>query len=140
MVIFNNNPFGLNFQVDYFKACDIIIIGNNLQKRKAQRRCNMTSEKYTIEEIKSIIEPIARKYGVERVYLFGSYARGNATENSDIDFRVDKGSLKGLFALCGLYTEIEEALKMKVDVLTTGSLEDDFLRKIQKEEVLLYAG
>lgn len=100
----------------------------------------MTSEKYTIEEIKSIIEPIARKYGVERVYLFGSYARGNATENSDIDFRVDKGSLKGLFALCGLYTEIEEALKMKVDVLTTGSLEDDFLRKIQKEEVLLYAG
>jgi len=101
---------------------------------------NMTPEKYTIEEIKTIIEPIARKYGVERVYLFGSYARGDVTENSDVDLRVDKGSLKGLFALCGLYTEIEEALKMKVDVLTTGSLEDDFLRKIQKEEVLLYAG
>lgn len=52
---------------------------------------------------------------------------------------MDKGSLKGMFALCGLYTEIEEALQMKVDVLTTGSLEDDFLHKIQKEEVLLYA-
>lgn len=74
-----------------------------------------------------------------RVYLFGSYARGDVTENSDVDLRVDKGSLKGMFALCGLYTEIEEALQMKVDVLTTGSLEDDFLRKIQKEEVLLYA-
>lgn len=100
----------------------------------------MEGKKYTIEEIKTIVEPIARKYGVKRVYLFGSYARGNVTENSDVDLRIDKGSLKGLFALCGLYTEIEEALQMKVDILTTGSLEDEFLRKIQKEEVLLYEG
>ena len=98
----------------------------------------MAAKKYTIEEIKAVVEPIARKYGVERVYLFGSYARGVVNENSDIDLRVDKGSLKGMFALCGLYTEIEEALKIKVDVLTTGSLEDDFLHKIQQEEVLLY--
>lgn len=77
---------------------------------------------------------------LERVYLFGSYARGDATENSDVDLRVDKGSLKGMFALCGLYTEIEEALQMKVDILTTGSLEDAFLHKIQSEEVLLYEG
>jgi predicted nucleotidyltransferase len=98
-----------------------------------------TRKKYTIEEIRAIVKPIARKYGVARVYLFGSYARGDITENSDLDLRVDKGNLKGLFALCGLYTEIEEALQMNVDVLTTGSLEEDFLRKIQKEEVLLYA-
>jgi len=98
----------------------------------------MAGKKYTIEEIKAIVEPIARKYGVERVYLFGSYARGDVNENSDIDLRVDKGTLKGMFALCELYTEIEEALKIKVDVLTTGSLEDEFLHKIQQEEVLLY--
>ena len=98
----------------------------------------MAAKKYTIDEIKAIVDPIARKYGVERVYLFGSYARGDVNENSDIDLRVDKGALKGMFALCGLYTEIEEALKIKVDVLTTGSLEDDFLHKIQQEEVLLY--
>lgn len=100
----------------------------------------MAEKKYTIEEIKAVVEPIARKYGVDRVYLFGSYARGDVTENSDIDLRVDKGSLKGMFALCGLYTEIEEALQTKVDVLTTGSLEEEFLHKIRKEEVLLYGG
>lgn len=100
----------------------------------------MSVKKYLIEEIKAIIRPIARKYGVSRVYLFGSYARGDATENSDVDLRVDKGSLKGMFALCGLYTEIEEALQLKVDILTTGSLEGDFLHKIQNEEVLLYEG
>ena len=77
---------------------------------------------------------------MERVYLFGSYARGDCTENSDIDFRIDKGSLKGMFALCGLYTEIEEALQTRVDVLTTGSLEDEFLHKIRNEEVLIYDG
>ncbi len=98
----------------------------------------MADKKFSIEEIKVIIEPIARKYGVERVYLFGSYARGEATANSDIDLRVDKGSLKGMFALCGLYTEIQKALQIKVDVLTTGSLEEDFLQMIRKEEVLLY--
>lgn len=96
--------------------------------------------KYTLEEIKSIIKPIAKKYGVERVYLFGSYARGDITESSDVDLRIDKGSLKGMFALCELYTEIEEALQLKVDILTTGSLDDNFLRKIQEEEVLVYAG
>jgi uncharacterized protein len=100
----------------------------------------MHAKKYSVEEIKTIVEPIARKYGVEHVYLFGSYARGEATANSDVDLRIDKGSLKGMFALCGLYTEIERALNRKVDVLTTGSLEEDFLREIQREEILLYEG
>jgi hypothetical protein len=45
-----------------------------------------------------------------------------------------------MFALCGFYTEVAEALQMKVDVLTTGSLDDNFLRKIAKDEVMLYAG
>lgn len=100
----------------------------------------MSVKNYTIDEIKTIIEPIAKKYGVASIYLFGSYARGDATENSDVDLRVEKGSLKGMFALCGLYTEIAEALQTEVDVLTTGSFDEDTLRKIKKEEVLLYAG
>ena len=99
----------------------------------------MAVKNYTIDEIKSIVEPIARKYGVASIYLFGSYARGDATENSDVDLRVEKGSLRGMFALCGLYTEISEALHTEVDVLTTGSLDEDTLLKIKKEEVLLYA-
>ena len=45
-----------------------------------------------------------------------------------------------MFALCGFYTEVEEALQMKVDVLTTGSLDDKFLGEIAKDEVMLYEG
>jgi len=100
----------------------------------------MVAARYSIDELKEIIAPIAEKYHISKVYLFGSFARGDYNEQSDIDLRIEKGELKGLFALCGFYTEVEEALQMKVDVLTTGSLEDAFLKKIEKDEVMLYAG
>jgi len=100
----------------------------------------MVAKQYTVEDLKKIIVPIAEKYQISRVYLFGSYARGDNNENSDIDLVIEKGNLKGMFALCGFYTEVSEALRMKVDVLTTGSLDKDFLKAIENEEVLLYAG
>jgi len=57
---------------------------------------------YTIEKIKDVVKPIADKYSVQSVYLFGSYARGDADENSDLDFLVfggDKFKLTNIFAL-----------------------------------------
>ena len=95
---------------------------------------------YTIEELKAIIIPIAKKYGIQKVYLFGSMARGDGDENSDIDLRIEKGALKGLLALGGFYAEISEALQKDVDVVTTGSLDQEFLDEIKEDEVLLYAG
>ena len=94
---------------------------------------------YTIEEIKAIVAPIAAVHDVDRIYLFGSYARGEATAGSDIDLRVDKGRLKGLFALGALYLDLEDALGKHLDLLTTGSLERDFLQNIAKDEILLYS-
>ena len=94
---------------------------------------------YTIEEIKSIVAPIAAAHGVERIYLFGSYARGEATSSSDIDLRVDKGRLKGLFALGALYADLEDGLGKKLDLLTTGSLDQKFLQHISGEEILIYS-
>lgn len=92
---------------------------------------------YSIEEMKRIITPIAQKYGVERIFLFGSRARGDNSSDSDIDLRVDKGKVTG-FAIGGLYEDLAEALQTDLDLLTTGSLEEDFLQRIQPEEVLLY--
>ena len=94
---------------------------------------------YTIEEIKSIVAPIAAIHDVDRIYLFGSYARGEATPSSDIDLRVDKGRLRGRIALGALYADLEDGLGKKLDLLTTGSLDQKFLQHIAKEEVLIYA-
>ena len=98
----------------------------------------MNDKIYTVEEIRALVAPIARKYGVERVYLFGSYARGEATSASDLDFRIDKGQLRGL-AFGGFCSAFSDILNKPVDVVTTKSLDQDFLSRIAKEEVLIYA-
>ena len=104
---------------------------------------------YTISDIRQIIEPIAIKYGLRAVYLFGSYARGTATQASDVDLLVDTAgtSLTGLFALGALYCELEEALKKPIDLITVSSLqqraqmpsEEDFRKIVMNERVELYA-
>lgn len=101
---------------------------------------------YTVDEIQEIIIPIAKKHNISRVYLFGSYARGEANEDSDIDLRIDADKLKNLFALGGLYSDLEEALAKSLDLVTTQALrqnKDDpltrnFIRRMKKDEKLLY--
>ncbi|WP_300685422.1 nucleotidyltransferase family protein [Acutalibacter sp. 1XD8-36] len=98
----------------------------------------VTSKIYSIDEIKAKVAPIAEQYGVARVFLFGSYARGEAKPDSDLDFRIDKGSLRGLIQLGGLYSDLEETFDKNLDLLTTGSLEEKFLNRISNEEILIY--
>ena len=100
----------------------------------------MDDKVYSIEEIKAIAEPIARRYNIGALYLFGSYARGEANAQSDLDFRVDRGNLTDMLELGGLYSDLEEGFQKKLDVLTTQMLSPEFLNRIQPEEVLVYAG
>lgn len=93
---------------------------------------------YTVDEIRRIAGEIAKRHGVERMFLFGSYARGNAKPDSDLDFRIDKGRIHGLFALGGLYADLEDAFGLPVDLLTTDSLDEDFRSEIASEEVQIY--
>ena len=97
----------------------------------------MCDKIYTIDEIKSIAAPIAKQHGVAALYLFGSYARRDMTESSDVDLRIDKGSIRGL-ALAGFLVDLEDALGLKVDLIPTTSLDGQFLSSIQEDEVLLY--
>jgi predicted nucleotidyltransferase len=90
-----------------------------------------------IEKIKETVSHLGAKYGAERIFLFGSYARGEATENSDVDLRIDKGKIRGL-QMGGLLIDIEDSLGVSVDLITTSSLNEKFLSDIKKEEVLLY--
>lgn len=91
-----------------------------------------------IEEIRKSVAKLAKKYGAQRVYLFGSYARGDATEQSDVDLRIDKGSIIGGIALAGLCLDLEEELGKSVDLVTTGGLDERFLQAIRSEERLMY--
>ena len=52
----------------------------------------MSSLVYTIDELRQILTPIAGKYDIQAVYVFGSYARNEATENSDVDVLIQRRS------------------------------------------------
>ena len=98
---------------------------------------------YSVDQIKSIVTPIAQQYGVERMMLFGSYARGDATESSDLDFHVACGEIKDGFTLSGFILDLQDALNKKVDVVTTGAqiwddLDRRFFQRIEAEEVTVY--
>ena len=93
---------------------------------------------YNIEKIRKVASEIAKRHGVERMYLFGSYARGDAMPGSNLNFRIDKGTIRGLFALGGLYADLEDAFGLKIDLVTTDSLDEEFLRQIASEELLIY--
>ncbi|MGX8703532.1 MAG: nucleotidyltransferase family protein, partial [bacterium] len=71
---------------------------------------------YTVEEIKRRVLPIARKYELSAVYLFGSYARGEATSDSDIDLLVDlRGSTVRGLDIGALYNDLRDALEKELD-------------------------
>ncbi len=96
---------------------------------------------YSIDEIKNLITPIAKKHKLKAVYLFGSYARGTADENSDIDLLIDTtdANLDTLFKLGALYDEISNIFEKEIDFITISSLEQPAIRKSEiafKENVL----
>lgn len=91
-----------------------------------------------IDIIQKIVSPIARDYGVKRVYLFGSFANGTAHEESDIDLLIEKGSPLSLLGLSGMRQRCQEALDRPVDLITTTGIAEDFYREIRGTEVLIY--
>lgn len=93
---------------------------------------------YTIQEISALIAPIARKYGVKRVAVFGSVARGEAHAGSDVDLCIDAGEIKSLVGLVSFRLDAEEKLQTSVDVVTTTSSDREFLNMIQPEAVTIY--
>lgn len=99
----------------------------------------MSGKIYTIDEIKAIAAPIARRYGISALYLFGSYARGEATSSSDLDFRIEKGNQRSAYALASLYGDLEDSFDKELDELTTPMLSERFLNRIRREEVLIDA-
>jgi predicted nucleotidyltransferase len=80
---------------------------------------------------------LAKEYGANAVSLFGSYARGEETAESDIDILLEKGSIKGMRVL-DFQEELTRRLGRNVDVVTTEGASERLLGKIRADEVVLY--
>ena len=90
-----------------------------------------------INEIKRKAVPLLKKHGVVKAGVFGSYARGEAMKNSDIDMLVRFKKGKGYFDLVRLERELQTKLKKKVDLITYRSINHLLKKNILNDEVKL---
>ena len=130
---FNKNNYKMyQFRV---KKTDIEIINrlDNIESRNSYIisliNGDINKSVYTIKKIKSIIKPILNKYGIFEIYLFGSYARGEAKDSSDVDIYCDKGNIKTLIDQGLLEDELETSLNKKVDIIFDSSYVDEYFKK-----------
>ena len=94
----------------------------------------------SIEEIKSYITPIIEKYPIEKVILFGSYARGDASDTSDVDLVVESGGKMRNSKIFALGGDLLVALPTRVDVYDILEIANPsaMYENIQKEGVIIY--
>lgn len=94
---------------------------------------------YSMQELQEIVTPIAKKHGVKRVSVFGSYGRGEATPESDIDLTIECGEqMRTLIHYFSFVNDLEDALGRHVDVVSSESNDKKFLAAIQSDEVKIY--
>ena len=90
-----------------------------------------------IDRINRKITPILEKYGVTRAGIFGSVARGEEREDSDVDILVEIEEPLSLLGFIGLKLEIEEALGRKVDLGEYSTIKPVVREQILSEEVAI---
>ncbi|MBR1486583.1 MAG: nucleotidyltransferase domain-containing protein [Synergistaceae bacterium] len=92
----------------------------------------------TINEISNIVSKLGKKYGIKNAYLFGSYAKGLANEDSDIDIIIDRGELNTYDSYYDLHEELVNELGTEVDLLATDGIKPRFFELIKNDRILLY--
>jgi len=95
---------------------------------------------YSIEELRTLLSPVFMSYPVNKAVLFGSYARGDADNGSDLDIVVDSGGAVRGFKFFRLLDDIVETVNKRVDLIDAREVRDDspVRLSLQKEGVLLY--
>ena len=103
---------------------------------------------YDLDKIKKAVTPIAEKYKLQGLYVFGSYARNEATDDSDIDILIDRegSDIHGIFGMSAIAQDLRNVLGKPVDVITLQSLRQKntldenytFVENVTREMVKIY--
>jgi uncharacterized protein len=86
----------------------------------------------SIKEIVEKINPIIQEYQIPEVWLFGSYARNEASENSDVDLIVNSSEIDDYSLLFDLEAKIENVLQCSVDIIEEETLYNN--RTLQRQQ------
>ncbi len=93
--------------------------------------------KTQLENFDQLISILTR-HGVKKIAVFGSYARGEANPQSDLDVLVEFEDRKSLLDLVSIELELSDALKLKVDLLTEKAISPYLIDNIKKEARVIY--
>ena len=106
-------------------------------------------KRLTKEHIAALVQPVAKKYGIKAIWLFGSRARGDNRPDSDVDLliRLDGAAVNG-FAIGGIYNDLNTAIPdIDINMIEESTLEDklknlnqshvNFKKNVMRERVLL---
>ena len=149
IVSFNQNEYITKFNKENYKMyqfrvkqSDTSIINylDNIQNRNKYivELIDDNINVLSIKEIKDRVKPILNKYGIINIYLFGSYARGEAKSTSDVDIYCDKGNIKTFIDQGNLEDELKQALNKEVDIVfNTSHMDDYFKEQIMKDMIKL---
>lgn len=149
---FNSRKYIDEYQKEKYKRVvvrikhDDIILLDHINKQKnvnkyikdLVREDMNKKEIYTLSKIKEIILPIFHKREIHDVYLFGSYARGEANKESDIDIYCERGNVGGLIDVSMLKEELQNKLNKEVDLIfSSATLEKTFENSLKKDLIKL---
>lgn len=138
-----NKKFYKSYQVRIRKEeAELIAYLDSIRNRNSffvdALKAKMPNGIYTLKQIRTKIVPILNRYGIFEIFLFGSYARGEASRDSDIDIYCEKGTIRTLLDVQNLYDDLETELNKKVDVIfTTSNASEYFLSEIKKDLIKL---
>ena len=92
----------------------------------------------SVSELKAVVEPVAKKYGVGKIYLIGSVARGDHRENSDYDFCVELGRIRSISIYSEFFLDLRDAVDHEIDMVDKDALDPEFLKTVMEEGVVIY--
>jgi predicted nucleotidyltransferase len=90
-----------------------------------------------IAQLRRVQPDLRRRYPIRELGVFGSYVRGEQTEDSDLDILVNLGDGIGLLELAGLQQDLSDALGVRVDLVMRDAVKRGIARRILSEAVML---
>ena len=102
-----------------------------IQAAKEEKRKRMVN---SLEEVKKLAIPVLKEHGIKKAAVFGSFARGDFDDKSDVDILIEPPEGFSLFDLSGLHLDLEDVLGRKADVVTYNSIDPLIKGRVMKEK------
>lgn len=113
---------------------------DDIKEKLVNEDLELSDKIYTLDEIKEIVYNVVKDKPVYEVILFGSYAKNNADEKSDLDFIIDSNDYYSSLKIFNIISDMELAFKKAIDLYEKSGLEFNHIMKdeIEKNGIVIY--